>query len=208
MTDMNRASAQADLAFLRELVDEGDWRRSARFFGATYVAIGAAIFAQCLALPVLFWLGAGSGLVILVAIVGVWTAYSIAQMVINTKLHHGKFGASLRARAGAAGFLGMVLSHLTLLAVFLITAIIQGDALFMQLAALSFSALQGGLWLMIHTLRRERWQLVVALGWLAAAIAAAPFLGTPAFGLAVAVIAVVLMIAPGIYILIQSSDPD
>src|SRR5690606_37466602 len=95
----------------------------------------------------------------------------------------------------------MVLSHLTLVIVFFIAAIGQQDGTFMKLAALSFFALQGGLWLMFHTLRRERWQLVVALGWLAAAIAAAPFLGSQLFGLAVALVVLVVMIAPGLYMI-------
>ena len=197
MTDMDRGAAQADLAFLRELVDDGDWRRPVRYFGATYLAIGVAIIAQIVVTDLVSLSGLGA----LLGIIAVWGSYSIAQIVINARLHPGKLDASLRGRAAATGFLGMVLSHVTLLVVFLITAISQQDVIFMKLAALVFFALQGGLWLTFHALRRECWTLVVALGWLAAAIAAAPFLVTPLFGLAVAIVVLLLMVGPGLYMI-------
>lgn len=197
MTDIDRTSAQADLAFLRELVDDGDWRRPARYFGATYLAIGLTILAQITVTDVLSFPGPAQ----LGAVVAVWVAYAVAQTFINANLNPGKIGASPRSRAEAMGFLSMVLSHLTLLVVFLITAINQQDGLFMKLAALSFFALQGGLWLMIHALRRDRWQLAVALGWLAAALAGAPFLDTDVFGLVVAIVVLMLMVAPGLYMI-------
>jgi hypothetical protein len=42
MADIDRNTAQSDLAFLRGLVDE-DWRPGLWGFGAIYVAIGAVL---------------------------------------------------------------------------------------------------------------------------------------------------------------------
>lgn len=199
MTSSSVDTAKQDLAFLRELVDEGDWRRPALWFGVTYLAIGLAIVAQIVVIdaPGIALTGFGQ----LIAIIGVWVAYSIAQAVINARLNPGKLGPGLRSRAAATGFLGMVLSHLTLLIVFVITAISQQEDTFMKLAALSFFALQGGLWLTMHALWRERWQLAVALGWLASAIICSFFLGGDLFGLAVAIVVLVLMVAPGLHMI-------
>jgi hypothetical protein len=189
-------AAREDLAYLRDLVEEGDWRRDLRFFGATYLAIGLAIFAQVVAIYAIGALALPHPAALL-AIVAVWTLYSIVQTMLGRRFG-GKPATGLRGRAGTAGMIAMALSHLTMLIVFAITAIRLGDDLFLQLAALVFFALQGGLWIILHALRRERPCLILAFSWLAATIAAAPFLGTPAFGMAVAIVVIALMAVPGL----------
>ena len=200
-------SAREDLAFLRQLVDEGDWRRPLRFFGATYLAIGVAIFAQVVVqLALTSGPFAMPGPAPLVGVIAVWVAYSVAQTAISFRLGD-KSGTGLRSRAGAAGLIAMTLSHLTMLIVFAITAIRLQDVIYMQFAAMVFFALQGGLWITLHALQRQRWQLVIALGWFVATIAAAPLLYTPGFAPAVVVIVSVLMIMPGIYMLCIARRP-
>jgi hypothetical protein len=206
VVDQNIEAAREDLAYLRDLVEEGDSQRDLRFFGATYLAIGLAVFAQVVAIYAVAALALPppGGLL---AIIGVWTIYSIVQTMLGRRFG-GKPATGLRSRAGTAGMIAMALSHLTMLIVFAITAIRLGDDLFLQLAGLVFFALQGGLWIILHALRRERAHLLLAFAWFTATIATAPFLGTRAFGLAVAVVVLALMVLPGIQMVRLSYRQD
>jgi hypothetical protein len=206
MTDADRSRVQSDLAFLRELVDEGDSRGLLRLFGATYVAVGVAIFAQVTLLYMVGVFGIPNPAPVAV-VIGVWTVYSIVQSVISSRFRD-KPAVNVRARASLAGLVAMTLSHFTMLIVFAITAYRMQDGVFLQLAVLVFFALQGGLWISLHALQRLRWHLGLALGWFAATLAAAPFLASPEFGLIIAIIVLVLMVAPGIQMLRQSYRPD
>jgi FtsH-binding integral membrane protein len=192
-------TARQDLAYLRDLVEEGDWRRDLRFFGGTYLAIGLAILAQVVGLYVVEALAMPDPAA-QVAIIAVWLVYSMVQTALGRRFG-GKPATGLRGRAGTAGMLAMTFSHLTMLFVFAISAIRLGEEVFLQLAALVFFALNGGLWIILHALRRRRQHLFLAVGWFAATIAAAPFLGTPAFGLAVGIVVLALMVVPGIQML-------
>jgi hypothetical protein len=188
-------NAREDLAYLRDLVEEGDWRRDLRYFGGTYLAIGLAILAQVVALYLIGRLALQHPAPLLAVIV-IWTVYSVVQTVMG-KRFGGKRPTGLRGRAGTAGMLAMTFSHLTMLVVFAITAFRLGEEVFLQLAALVFFALQGGLWIILHALRRDSRYLVLAISWFAATIATAPFLGAPLFGLVVGIVVLVLMVLPG-----------
>jgi hypothetical protein len=201
-------SAREDLAFLRQLVDEDDGGRPLWIFGASYLAIGLAIIAQVVAL----WIIAADLVPApewapLAAIVAVWTVYTFAQQWIAGRVRGVKPGANVRSRVGGAALYSMALPHLTMVVVFAITAWRQQDGIFLQQAALVFFALQGGMWFIIHALRRERWHLLEAIAWLLATLAAAPFLGTDTFGPVIAIIVLALMVAPGIYMLRVAGRP-
>lgn len=199
-TDMQ--SAREDLAFLRGLVDE-DWRPRAWAFGVIYVVLGAALVAHVL----ISW-GAEAGYLplqgrsLLATYLALYTAVSSVWALLGGRfrreLQPGMASAGVKSRAGAAALIGSFLGHLVMLGVFVIVALRLEDGVFLQLAPLVLFTLQGVLWFVVHALRRQPWQLVVAIGWLLSTLALAPFVGTDAFGLGVAAAAVALMIIPGV----------
>jgi hypothetical protein len=200
------ASAREDLAFLRGLVDE-DWRPGLWTFGAIYVSIGAV-----LVLHVAISWSASVGLLPLkgwsmLAAYGVlYGAFSILWSMIGQRGRRifQKSGASLggvKGRAGGAALAGAFAGHLTMLVVFLIVAARQRDAIFLELAPLVLFTLQGAAWFVVHAMRRVRWHLFEAWGWLLATVALAPLVGTDLFGPGVGIAAVVLMIIPGVHMM-------
>ena len=207
MTTDSNQSLKDDLAFLRSLVEPEDWRASLWTFGAIYVAIGLAITAQIAGLEVVnsgvVPLPKGAGLIVIVV---VWSVYAIVQHLIGRRVQRGP--ANLRARVSGAAVIGMTFPHLTMLAVFAITAWRFHDAMFMELAGLTFCALQGGMWIVLCAVRRERWFALEGAAWLVATLAAAPSLGTEAFGGVLAAIVLALMVAPGLYMIHAARRPD
>jgi hypothetical protein len=108
--------------------------------------------------------------------------------------------ASVKGRAGAVALGSAFLAHLVMLAVFVIVAVRQQNPVFMELAPLVLFTLQSVVWFVLHAMRRQRWQLAVAWGWLLAVLGLAPLVGTSQFGVGIAATAVVLMIIPGAYL--------
>jgi hypothetical protein len=199
-------SVHDDLAFLRSLVDE-DWRPGVWTFGAVYVTIGAALVVHVL----ISW-SAGAGYVplqggsllavyfVLYTVASlVWTA--LARRFRGDRTRIGALGVSVKGRAGAVALGSAFLGHLVMLCVFVIVALRQRNGVFLELAPLVLFTLQGVAWFVVHAMRRQRWQAVVAWGWLLATLALAPLVGTSAFGLAVAAVAMALMVIPGVHMM-------
>jgi len=201
MTTDSNQSLKDDLAFLRGLVEPEDWRRPLWTFGAIYVAIGLAITAQIAGMAAVnsgvVPLPKGAGLAVIVA---VWSVYGIVQHLIRRRGGR-QASRDLRARVSGAAIIGMTLPHLTMLAVFAITAWRFHDGIFLELAGLTFCALQGGMWIVLYAVRSERWFALEGAAWLVATLAAAPSLGGEAFGGVLAAIVLALMVAPGLYMI-------
>jgi hypothetical protein len=199
-------SARDDLAFLRGLVDE-DWRPGTWAFGAIYVSLGVALVAHVL----ISWAAAAGYLPLRgVSLVTTYVVlYGVASLVwtwIGGHVHQesrrrGTQAASVKSRAGAAALGSAFVGHLTMLAVFVIVAVRQQNPVFLELAPLVLFTLQGVVWFVVHSMRRQRWQLAVAWAWLLAVLGLAPFVGTSEFGLGIAATAVVLMIVPGAHLM-------
>ncbi len=200
-------AAREDLAFLRGLVDE-DWRPGLRFFGATYAAIGAAIFAQV----AVQW-AVDTGLLalpdgaILIWIVLVWGVYTVVQTLLPRWMPAAR-AVGLRNRVTGGAFIGMIASHLTMLAVFVIVAVRTESPILVPIAALSFFAMQGGMWIVFNAIRPGRGQLAHAFGWLAAALGCAFLIGSPHFAGAIGLVALALMVAPGLSMMRAARAPD
>jgi hypothetical protein len=109
--------------------------------------------------------------------------------------------AAVKGRAGMAALASAFLGHLVMLVVFVIVAVRQQNAVFLELAPLVLFTLQSVVWFVVHALRRERWQGLVGWGWLVAVVGLAPLVGTSVFGLGIAATAVVLMIVPGVHMM-------
>ena len=194
-------SARDDLAFLRGLVDE-DWRPGAWAFGAIYVSLGATLVAHVL----ISWAGTAGyvprGVPLMTTYVVLYTVASfvltwIGGHVRRESQRSAAQAASVKGRAGGAALVSAFVGHLVMLAVLVIVAVRQQNAVFLELAPLVLFTLQSGVWFVVHAMRRQRWQGVVGWGWLLAVLGLAPLVGTSVFGLGIAATAVVLMIVPG-----------
>jgi hypothetical protein len=120
----------------------------------------------------------------------------------------GPVSRGVKNRAVGAALIGAFVGHMVMLAVFIIVAVRQRNAIFLELAPLALFTLQGAAWFVMHALRRARWQLLEAWGWLLAVLALAPLVGTEAFGPGVGVAAIVLMIIPGVYMMRVARKAD
>jgi hypothetical protein len=196
-------SARDDLAFLRSLVDE-DWRPGLWAFGAIYLSIGLVLVAHVL----ISWAGAAGYLPVraVTAYVALYAVASVVWTWVGGRVRresqrNAAQVASVKGRAGAVALTSTFLGHLVMLAAFVIVAVRQSNGVFLELAPLVLFTLQSTAWFVVHAMRRQRWQLVVAVGWLVAVLGLAPLVGTSAFGLGIAATAVALMIVPGAYMM-------
>jgi hypothetical protein len=159
-------SAHADLAFLRALV-EGDGRPE-RNFGEAYFAAGLiygaqillqwAEYAEAIALP-----GLGS-----LAVVVAPTVLFISYVLWINKGAGASVGAN---RPLNAVFMSAGLANLAILTISATVAIsLEAHFVWMIYGAVVF-VLQGAAWFVAFRLLRRTWMLVVALGWMASAVA-------------------------------------
>lgn len=196
-------SVQDDLAFLRSLVDE-DWRPGVWSFGALYMAIGLVLIVH---MAISGLLAGVRELIGYVALYGVFTVVTFAIGARSRRL----FGTSvtpqnvrssgLKGRAGASALGGAFLAHLALLIAFVIAAARNDAPILVELTPLALFVLQGVVWIVVHAIRRARWQAIEAWAWLLAAIGCAPLVGTPWLGVAIAGVAFALMVVPGAYMM-------
>lgn len=200
------SSVHEDLAFLRGLVDE-DWRPGLWSFGAIYLSIGTVLVLHV----ALSW-SASVGLLplegasMLAAYAVLYGVFSIIWFWIgrrSQRIFQNKSAATsgVKGRVGGAALAGAFAGHLTMMVVFFIVAARQRDAIFLELAPLVLFTLQGAAWFVVHAMRRVRWHVLEAWGWLLATIALAPLVGTDFFGPGVGIAAVVLMIIPGVHMM-------
>ncbi len=206
MSDAPSSSASSvheDLAFLRTLVDDGDWRPGLWAFGAIYVSVGVILVIHV----AISW-GASTGLLplkgwsLIAAYVVLYSGGPLIWNWIGARAR--KSFATVRgvkSRAGGVALGASFLGHLVMLAVFLIVALRQQNGIFLEFAPLVLFVLQGIAWFVIHAMRRERWHLLEAWGWMLSVLALAPLVGTDFFGPGIALAAIVLMIVPGVYMI-------
>jgi hypothetical protein len=195
----NIDSARVDLAFLRGLVDDDNPGPGLWAFGAAYLSLGLVLCAHVLASFLL------EGRPLFAAYVVLYGGASLFWTWVSRRArnvgYQGMGGVGVKGRVGATVLLAAFAAHLVMLAVFLIVALRQQNGIFMELAPLVLFVTQSVVWFVVHVMRRRAWQLLEALGWLAAPLALAPFVGTEAFGVGIAIAAVVLMIVPGAYMM-------
>ncbi len=202
-------SVQDDLAFLRGLVDE-DWRPGLWGFGAFYLAIGLVLIVHMAISGLLAGLQELIGYIVLYALFGVAT-FAIgarSRRLFGTRFSaHDVKGGGVKGRAGASALGAAFLAHLALLIAFAIAAVRNDAPILMELSPLALFVLQGVAWIVVHAMRRARWQILEAWAWLLAAVGCAPFVGTPWLGVAIAVVAFALMVVPGLYMMRAARAP-
>jgi hypothetical protein len=213
-------SARDDLAFLRGLVDE-DARPGLWGFGAIYVAIGAVLVAHmALSASMDYGLLPLEGWSFWAAMAVLYGLFGLATVLISARGRRlfgagaKSFGADpmktagVKARAGMAALAGSLIAHMVLLVAFIIVSVRQQNGFVVQLIPMTLFALQGSMWLVVHAMRRQAWIRLEAWGWFVAVLALAALVDTAAYTPTIAVAVIVLMIAPGLYMMRLARRPE
>jgi hypothetical protein len=172
-------SAQDDLAFMRALVDSAGGSGLPVAFGEGYFAAGLIYGLQTLSafvqmathvpyfssLSLVF----GVGPTVIFSVVIAWIIWR----------HRGEGGGGVTARAVGTTFGCLGLANFALICVIGSVAYRQHSLIIWWIYPCVVLVTQGAAWLVSSSLRRSRWQAVVALGWFAGAIAAAQVLDRP-----------------------------
>lgn len=194
-----RASAEADLAFLRAIVEGGG--RPPMTLAVCYLAGGLLYGLQCL-----FHVGQAVGLIRwpdlanLVFVVGISVTFLsiLAWAILKDRKDGGQNRGPMASRSLNAAFSATGMANLAVLIVFGVGAIRDQDfAVWLYYAAIVF-ALQSAAWFMAWTLKRKGWMLATALGGWVTAVALGVTVREPMIYLGICTIALFLLFAlPG-----------
>ncbi len=194
---MNEAQqAQADLAFMKALVEEGG--RSQLAGGATFVAGGLLYGIQCLVqwlqvvglihlsdrVMVAFIIGiTATFLVILLTVL--WLGRKTGQRSVGTRALNAAFGGAGLANLVLCGSIGLVATRERSITIWLLYPV-------------TLSVVLGAAWYVTFMVRRHAWLALVSLGWYATAVSLALLIGAIAsYTLVLGLALVVLMAVPG-----------
>jgi hypothetical protein len=189
-------SVREDLAFMRSLVEAGN-SRTAMAGGAAFVAGGVIYGLQCL----VQWLGATGALPLSPA---GWMITSFAPTLVFLAwltwylwrargLVQPRAQQAINATFAAAGSANLVI----LIAIGMLAARKDSMEIFQLYPCVVF-VLQGAAWIVAYMLRKRLWLLAVGLGWFAAAIVLAYYIGSTTYILIAALSLFVLMAMPGL----------
>lgn len=191
---------KSDLAFLRALVSDGSGLLPPGF-GEAYLAggliYGLQVLVQSLAAgslaPSPVWgavLGIGPSFIFIAVLAAIFWRYRKVR------------GGGTTSRAVGATFGAVGLANLALICVIGSVAIRHRSLEIWLIYPCVVFVLQGAAWLIAAGLRRRAWQLLIGLGWFAAAIAMALSLGTMRwFALIAGASLIGLMAIPGAVIM-------
>jgi hypothetical protein len=194
MTD-HTPSPQDDLAFMRQLVEQGGQARMTG--GSLFFAGGMLYGVQCL-----YHGGQMHGL----GLAEPWNLAFIAGITVaflGYLLWAGFRGrlrtpSGLLGRALAAAFSGVGLANLAMVFVFGVNAGREQSSLIWMLYPPVIFALQGAAWIAAYQIQKHGWQALVGLGWLASSVALGWFVReTEAYVLIAAAALFGLMALPG-----------
>lgn len=200
---MNADTARDDLAFMRALVQPSDtWLKQ---FGETYSAAGLCYCVQMLLHGGQFLgLAPGRGPVALAIGFGP-TVVFLALLVWIIRRNGAQPGGGATARAVGSVFGAVGLTNLALVLIIGSVAWRWHSISTWLIYPCVVMVLQGLAWLVAFMLRRQRWLLVVAVGWFATGLAMAAFIDAPAgFVISAGVGMFAFMLVPGLYMLRQS----
>lgn len=194
-TAMTAESARADLAFMRSLVQGGGgWQLMS---GEAYMCAGLIYGLQCLGHSAqgLGWLP-GEGLAALALGIGPTVLFCLVMVWIVIR-HRGapQGGVVAQAVRNVFGTLGM--ANLAMIVIIGSVALRLNSLMVWMIYPCIVFLMQGVAWVVVYGLRKERWLLVVGLGWAAAAVALSQLLESPALPLFFAITLFALMVIPG-----------
>jgi hypothetical protein len=191
-------SVHDDLAFMRSLVDGGGGQPSVAG-AAAYSAAGLLYGFQCL-----FHLGQALGWIripdwaTLTFVVFITAAFlAVLIWVIRKDKLAGMRGSSTNRGINAA-FSGAGMANTAMIVVFAYNAIRLDDFSIWLLYPAVVFALQGAVWYVAHILRRRRWMLWTAIGWIAGSVGLGLLVAQPIAYLALCSVALIVLMAwPG-----------
>ncbi len=200
------AAAQADLAFMRTLVQSGGGQFQ-KTFGQGYLAAGLCYGAELLASCV-----QGLGFLRDSAVFGisihVLPTLVFVVLIFRITWPTRKAKPSMFGRAMRAVFVCLGTTNLCIAAVIASVALRERSLETWLIYPCTVYALQGAAWLIYYNLSQRPWQLMVALSWFACAVAMAWFVTNAAIFLVIAAIGLtVLMVVPG-WLLARSTQID
>ncbi|MFN6981003.1 MAG: hypothetical protein ACK4NU_03665 [Brevundimonas sp.] len=172
MSDKSRSTPEADLAFLRSIVQGGNNPKATLTLGVAYLAGGLLYGLQCL-----FHIGQAVGwirwpdLANLAFVTGITVAFLIVlTWAIREDRKIGTAGPIVTRTLNAA-FSGAGMANLAIIIVFGFGAARDEDfAIWLYYPAMIF-ALQSAAWFVAWTLKRKAWMLAASLGGWATAVA-------------------------------------
>ena len=202
MIDTSRSTPEADLAFLRSIVQGGGDPRASLTMGVLYLASGILYGLQCLvhigqSWGVIRW----SGPVSLVFVTGITVAFLVVMVwAIREDRKRNKAGP-IATRTLNAAFSGAGMANLAIIIVFGFgSARDQDFAVWLYYPAMIF-ALQSAAWFVAWSLKKKSWMLAASLGGWATAVALGLLVRQPLIYLYVATAALFLLFAgPGLII--------
>jgi len=190
--------AQADLAFMKALVEEAG--RSQMTGGAIFLAAGLLYGLQCL----VHWtqivgITHFSDTFMLVFVIGITVTFLIVLGVVTWRDRRAG-QRTVGTRALNAAFAGAGLANLVLCGVFGLVAWRQRSTTIWLLYPVTVSVVQGVAWYVAYVMRKRLWLALVSAGWIATAAGLALLVGSgdeAAYVLLLGVALVVLLALPG-----------
>ena len=170
MTDKSRSTPEADLAFLRSIVQGGNNPKAALTLGVAYLAGGLLYGLQCL-----FHIGQAvgwvrwPGLANLAFVIGITTAFLIVLTWAVREDRKGGTAGPIVTRTLNAAFSGAGMANLAIIVVFGFGAARDKDfAIWLYYPAMIF-ALQAAAWFVAYSLKKKPWMLMASIGaWITA----------------------------------------
>ena len=170
MSDKSRTTPEADLAFLKAIVQGGDNPKATLTLGVAYLAGGVLYGLQCL-----FHIGQAvgwvrwPGLANLAFVIGITAVFLIVLTWAVREDRKGGTAGPIVTRTLNAAFSGAGMANLAIIVVFGFGAARDKDfAIWLYYPAMIF-ALQAAAWFVAYSLKKKVWMLATAAGgWLTA----------------------------------------
>ena len=170
MSDKSRTTPEADLAFLKAIVQGGDNPKATLTLGVAYLAGGLLYGLQCL-----FHIGQAvgwvrwPGLANLAFVIGITTAFLIVLTWAVREDRKGGTAGPIVTRTLNAAFSGAGMANLAIIVVFGFGAARDKDfAIWLYYPAMIF-ALQAAAWFVAYSLKKKPWMLMASIGaWITA----------------------------------------
>ena len=205
-TGQTPESAQADLAYLRGVVEGGGNLEGMAVMGRVFFMGGLVYGGQATvqgldALGIIHFTG------VLALLIAAGPTVLFLVLLFWFIWRRGKLpSAGTSARATGAIFQAVGLANLVLAIIFGIVSIQRRDFVIWMLEPITIFVMMGAAFLMAGQLRKRKWLMAVGLGWWASAIAAAASIGTAFYILAVGFALFAFLAAPGFYMMRRPSQ--